>query len=66
QDEPGTVKSSLHSSGFVLIRAVRTLHINALAMDSDRVLDTVLAGDPARIPAKYVDELAGDGLIVKL
>ncbi|EFR3657685.1 DNA breaking-rejoining protein [Salmonella enterica] len=66
QDEPGTVKSSPHSSGFVLIRAVRTLHIYALAADSDRVLDTVLAGDSARIPARYVDELTGDGLIVEL
>ncbi|EOF5838404.1 DNA-packaging protein FI [Salmonella enterica] len=66
QDEPGAVKSSLHSSGFVLIRAVRTLHIHALAADSDRVLDTVLAGEPARISARYVDELAGDGLIVAL
>ncbi|EHJ9864216.1 DNA breaking-rejoining protein [Salmonella enterica] len=66
QDEPGAVKSSLHSSGFVLIRAVRTLHIHALAADSDRVLETVPAGGPARIPARYVDELAGDGLIVAL
>ncbi|ATI90363.1 DNA breaking-rejoining protein [Salmonella enterica] len=66
QDEPGAVKSSLHSSGFVLIRAVRTLHIHALAADSDRVLETVPAGEPARIPARYVDELAGDGLIVAL
>ncbi|EKK3320014.1 DNA breaking-rejoining protein [Salmonella enterica] len=66
QDEPGAVKSSLHSSGFVLIRAVRTLHIDALASDSDRVLDTVQAGDSARIPAIYVDELAGDGLIIAL
>ncbi|ENP3803865.1 DNA breaking-rejoining protein [Salmonella enterica] len=66
QDEPGAVKSSLHSSGFVLIRAVRTLHIHALAADSDRVLETVPAGEPARIPAGYVDELAGDGLIVAL
>ncbi|EBP7214697.1 DNA breaking-rejoining protein, partial [Salmonella enterica] len=24
------------------------------------------AGEPARIPARYVDELAGDGLIVAL
>ncbi|EAN2415205.1 DNA breaking-rejoining protein [Salmonella enterica] len=66
QDEPGAVKSSLHSSGFVLIRALHTLHIDALAADSDRVLDTVQAGDSARIPAIYVDELAGDGLIVAL
>ncbi|ENF9605290.1 DNA breaking-rejoining protein [Salmonella enterica] len=66
QDEPGAVKSSLHSSGFVLIRAVRTLHIHALAADSDRVLETVPAGGAARIPARYVDELAGDGLIVAL
>ncbi|EIF0467130.1 DNA breaking-rejoining protein [Salmonella enterica] len=66
QDESGAVKSSLHSSGFVLIRAVRTLHIHALAADSDRVLETVPAGEPARISARYVDELAGDGLIVAL
>ncbi|EAA8951857.1 TPA: DNA-packaging protein FI [Salmonella enterica] len=66
QDEPGAVKSSLHSSGFVLIRAVRTLHIHALAADSDRVLDTVQAGASVRIPARYVDELAGDRLIVAL
>ncbi|ELH4478579.1 DNA breaking-rejoining protein [Salmonella enterica] len=72
QDEPGAVKSSLHSSGFVLIRAVRTLHIHALAADvadaadSDRVLEIVPAGELARIPARYVDELAGDGLIVAL
>ncbi|EII4457045.1 DNA breaking-rejoining protein [Salmonella enterica] len=66
QDEPGAVKSSLHSSGFVLIRAVRTLHIHALAADSDRVLETVPAGESARIPARYADELAGDGLIAAL
>ncbi|EBR5103418.1 DNA breaking-rejoining protein [Salmonella enterica] len=66
RDEPGAVKSSLHSSGFVLIRALRTLHIHALAADNDRVLDTVQSGDSARIPARYVDELAGDGLIVAL
>ncbi|EHI8953363.1 TPA: DNA-packaging protein FI [Salmonella enterica subsp. enterica serovar Muenchen] len=78
QDEPGSkkseqseqsekpVKSSTHSSEFALIRAVRTLHIHALAVDSDRVLDTVPAGDSARVPAIYVDELVGDGLIVAL
>ncbi|EAO2429641.1 DNA breaking-rejoining protein [Salmonella enterica] len=66
QDEPGAAKSNLHLSEFSLIRAVRTLHIDALAADSDRVLDTVQAGDSARIPAIYVDELAGDGLIVAL
>ncbi|ECC1695207.1 DNA breaking-rejoining protein [Salmonella enterica subsp. salamae] len=66
QDEPGSEKSHIHLSGFVLIRAVRTLHVHALATDSDRVLDTVQAGASARIPAIYVDELAGDGLIVAL
>ncbi|EEJ4190048.1 DNA breaking-rejoining protein [Salmonella enterica subsp. diarizonae] len=66
QDEPGSAKSNTHLSGFALIRAVRTLHIDALAADSDRVLDTVQAGDSARIPAIYVDELAGGGLIVAL
>lgn len=66
QDGPGSAKSSLHSTGFALIRAVRTLHIHALAADSERILDTVQAGDLARIPAIYVDELAGDGLIVAL
>ncbi|EAX3210235.1 DNA breaking-rejoining protein, partial [Salmonella enterica] len=53
-------------SGFALIRAVRTLHIHALAADSDRILDTVQAGDLARIQEIYVHELAGDGLIVAL
>lgn len=66
QDEPEFAKSNTHLSGFALIRAVRTLHIHALAADSDRILDTVQAGDSARIPAIYVDELAGDGLIVAL
>ncbi|EBG0211801.1 DNA breaking-rejoining protein [Salmonella enterica subsp. enterica serovar Louisiana] len=66
QDEPESAKSNTHLSGFALIRAVRTLHIDALAADSDRVLDTVQAGDSARIPAIYIDELAGDGLIVAL
>ncbi|HGP2816518.1 TPA: DNA-packaging protein FI [Salmonella enterica] len=66
QDEPESVKSNTHLSGFALIRAVRTLHIHALATDSDRILDTVQAGDSARIPAIYVDELVGDGLIVAL
>ncbi|EJD9018036.1 DNA breaking-rejoining protein [Salmonella enterica subsp. enterica serovar Newport] len=66
QDEPGSAKSNLHLSEFALIRAVRTLHIHALAADNDRVLDTVQSGDSARIPARYVDELAGDGLIVAL
>ncbi|EDA3111888.1 DNA breaking-rejoining protein [Salmonella enterica subsp. enterica serovar Sandiego] len=58
--------SGLHLSGFVLIRATRTLHIHALAADSDRILDTVQAGDLARIQEIYVDELARDGLIVAL
>ncbi|EBX2753488.1 DNA breaking-rejoining protein, partial [Salmonella enterica subsp. enterica serovar Bovismorbificans] len=66
RDEPESAKSNTYFSEFVLIRAVRTLHIDALAADSDRVLDTVPAGDSARIPAIYVDELAGDGLIVAL
>ncbi|AXC71533.1 DNA breaking-rejoining protein [Salmonella enterica subsp. diarizonae serovar 48:i:z] len=66
QDEPESAKSNPHLSGFALIRAVSTLHIHALEVDSDRVLDTVPAGDSARIPAMYVDELAGDGLIVAL
>lgn len=66
QDEPESAKSNPHLSGFALIRAVRTLHIHALAADSDRILDTVQAGDSARIPAIYVDELMGDGLIVAL
>ncbi|EAA5647411.1 TPA: DNA breaking-rejoining protein [Salmonella enterica subsp. enterica serovar Chester] len=66
QDEPESAKSNTHLSGFALIRAVRTLHIHALAADRDRILDTVQAGDSARIPAIYVDELAGDGLIVAL
>ncbi|EMD3364947.1 DNA breaking-rejoining protein, partial [Salmonella enterica] len=56
----------LHLSGFVLIRATRTLHIHALAADSDRILDTVQAGDSARIQEIYVDELERDGLIVTL
>ncbi|EJR4305599.1 DNA breaking-rejoining protein, partial [Salmonella enterica] len=64
--EPGAVKSGLHLSGFVLIRATRTLHIHALAADSERILDTVQAGDLARIQEIYVDELARDGLIVAL
>ncbi|EAW0248965.1 DNA breaking-rejoining protein [Salmonella enterica] len=66
QDEPGAVKSGLHLSGVVLIRATRTLHIHALAADSERILDTVQAGDLARIQEIYVDELARDGLIVAL
>ncbi|MBH0570877.1 DNA breaking-rejoining protein [Salmonella enterica] len=66
RDELESAKSNTYFSEFVLIRAVRTLHIDALAADSDRVLDTVPAGDSARIPAIYVDELAGDGLIVAL
>lgn len=66
RDEPESAKSGIPLSGFVLIRAVRTLHVHALSADSDRVLDTVQAGTPARIPAIYVDELAGDGLIVAL
>ncbi|EJV3808998.1 DNA breaking-rejoining protein [Salmonella enterica] len=67
QGELGSAKSNVYlSSGFVLIRALHTLHIDALAADSDRVLDTVQAGDSARIPAIYVDELVGDRLIVAL
>ncbi|EOF6019052.1 DNA-packaging protein FI [Salmonella enterica] len=66
QDGSGSAKSSLHLSGFVLIRAIRTLHIHALAADSDRILDTVQAGDSARIQEIYVDELERDGLIVTL
>ncbi|EIV4620540.1 DNA breaking-rejoining protein, partial [Salmonella enterica] len=66
QDEPESAKSNTNLSGFALIRAVRTLHIHALAADSDRILDTVQAGDLARIQEIYVHELARDGLIVAL
>lgn len=65
-DEKESARSNPHLSGFAHIRAVRTLHIHALAADSDRILDTVQEGDSARIPAIYVDELMGDGLIVAL
>lgn len=66
QGEPESAKSNTNLSGFALIRAVRTLHIHALAADSDRILDTVQAGDLARIQEIYVHELARDGLIVAL
>ncbi|EBD6252911.1 DNA breaking-rejoining protein, partial [Salmonella enterica] len=33
QDEPESAKSNTNLSGFALIRAVRTLHIHALAAD---------------------------------
>ncbi|HBM0096121.1 TPA: DNA breaking-rejoining protein [Salmonella enterica subsp. enterica serovar Blitta] len=66
RDEPESAKSNTYFSEFVLIGALRTLHIDALAEDSDRILNIVQAGDSARIPAIYVDELVGDRLIVAL
>lgn len=41
----------------VLIRALRTLHICAIDPDSNRELDMVMAGNPARISQHDVDEL---------
>lgn len=50
----------------VLIRALRTLHICAIDPDSNRELDMVMAGNPARISQHDVDELIAAGLIIEL
>ncbi|EAV6404250.1 DNA packaging protein [Salmonella enterica] len=50
----------------VLIRALRTLHICAIDPDSNRELDIVMAGNPARISQHDVDELIAAGLIIEL
>ncbi|ENQ4102933.1 DNA-packaging protein FI [Salmonella enterica] len=50
----------------VLIRALCTLHICAIDPDSNRELDMVMAGNPARISQHDVDELIAAGLIIEL
>ncbi len=50
----------------VLIRALRTLHICAIDPGSNRELDMVMAGNPARISQHDVDELIAAGLIIEL
>lgn len=47
----------------VLIRARRTLHIDALSADSDCPVEMVKEGEPARISADLLDELTEAGLV---
>ncbi|EKC7217691.1 DNA breaking-rejoining protein [Salmonella enterica] len=49
--------------GMVLIRARRTLHIDALSADSDRPLEMMKEGEQARISADLLDELTDAGLV---
>lgn len=54
-------------ANWVTVMAVRTLHIHAIAIaiDNERELDMVQAGEAARIPARYLDELLACGLVVE-
>lgn len=53
-------------SGWVHVKACATLHLDALASDCDRPLEMVVAGQTARIPAKYLTELKAAGLVTEL
>ncbi|EEG6605637.1 DNA breaking-rejoining protein [Salmonella enterica] len=59
----GNVSSAIH---MVLIRARRTLHIDALSADSDRPVEVVKEGEPARISADLLDELTDAGLVERV
>ncbi|ECJ2443424.1 TPA: DNA breaking-rejoining protein [Salmonella enterica] len=50
----------------VLIRAQRTLHIDALSADSDRPVEVVKEGEMARISADLLDELTETGLVERV
>ncbi|WP_222600003.1 DNA-packaging protein FI, partial [Salmonella enterica] len=65
-DEPIVPSGIGQRSERVLIRALRTLHICAIDPDSNRELDIVMAGNPARISQHDVDELIAAGLIIEL
>ncbi|EEP7759948.1 DNA breaking-rejoining protein [Salmonella enterica] len=49
--------------GIVMVRALCTLHIDALSPDSERPLELVKKGDRVRIPASLLDEMIEDGLV---
>jgi hypothetical protein len=51
------------SDGTVVFTARQTLHINALAVDSDTVIPVVIKGASARIDAKLAEMLAEKKLI---
>lgn len=52
-------------ANWVTVIAVRTLHIHAIAIDNERELDMVQAGDIVRIPDGELDELLALGLVAK-
>ncbi|ECW1079396.1 DNA breaking-rejoining protein [Salmonella enterica] len=53
-------------SSMVLIRARRTLHIDALSADSDRPVEVVKEGEMARISVGLLDELTDAGLVERV
>ncbi|EBI8007003.1 DNA breaking-rejoining protein [Salmonella enterica] len=58
-----TDSSDKPQTGIVMVRALCTLHIDALSPDSDRLLELVKKGDRVRIPASLLDEMIEDGLV---
>ncbi|EHC5874292.1 DNA breaking-rejoining protein [Salmonella enterica subsp. enterica serovar Eastbourne] len=58
-----TDSSDKPQAGMVMVRALCTLHIDALSPDSDRTLELVKKGDLVRIPAGLLDEMIEDGLV---
>lgn len=58
-----TDSSDKPQSGMVRVRALCTLHIDALSPDSERPLELVKKGELVRIPAGLLDEMTKDGLV---
>lgn len=50
-------------AGMVRVRALCTLHIDALSPDSARLLELVKKGDLVRISEGLLDEMTKDGLV---
>lgn len=66
-DAEGTKDDNANSTiRMVLIRARRTLHIDALSADSDRPVEVVKEGEMARISADLLDELTEAGLVERV
>ncbi|EDJ9088377.1 DNA breaking-rejoining protein [Salmonella enterica subsp. enterica] len=56
----------IRNDRLVLVQALRTLHIDAKAADSERRVDILPAGRVARIPEALVEDLVSAGLIAEL
>lgn len=63
--DDGITEDTHPLASWAAVTAVRTIHIHAVAIESERELDLILAGEAARIPARFLDELLACGLVVE-